>query len=150
MQIESFESFAFYISVLRKNFTQYCLEKLSEVGVTYGQLYIIIYLGKKGQCSPMEISKSLSLDAGHLTRTLSKLMKNDLINQTKNMSDRRANIVSLTEKGMQIFEMSHNLFYQWDEMILSSMDESDRQKLMEFMKKITFHEAKAANKSEKE
>lgn len=42
------DSFAFYITLLRKQFTKYCSERLNEIGVSYGQLYIIIYIGKKG------------------------------------------------------------------------------------------------------
>lgn len=136
------ESFAFYISILRKQFTAYCSEKLSEMDVTYGQLYIIIYVGKKKECSPKDISLSLNLDAGHLNRTLSKLIENDLIIQKKNDHDRRSNVVSLTDKGKEVFEISHNLFQEWDKIILSSLEDSDRQKLMELIKKITFYELK--------
>lgn len=136
MQIDSF---AYYISVLRKQFTAYCTEKLSEVGVTYGQLYIIIYVGKMKECSPKDISLSLKLDAGHLNRALSKLIENELIEQRKNVNDRRSNIVILTEKGKQVFEMSHNLFQEWDNMILSQLDDSNRQNMMDCIKKITFY-----------
>ena len=136
------ESFAFYISILRKQFTAYCSEKLSEMDVTYGQLYIIIYVGKKKECSPKDISLSLNLDPGHLNRTLSKLIENDLIIQKKNDHDKRSNVVSLTDKGKEVFEISHNLFQEWDKIILSSLEDSDRQKLMELIKKITFYELK--------
>lgn len=43
------DSFAFYISVLRKKFTQYCSGRLAEMNVTYGQLFILIFVGKKGK-----------------------------------------------------------------------------------------------------
>ena len=133
------ESFAFYISVLRKKFVTYCSEKLAEVGVTYGQLYIIIYIGRKKECSPKEISTFLNLDAGHINRTLSKLIENGFIIQKKNTKDRRANIVSLTEKGKEVFEMSHNLFKEWDKEILSSLEDDEIEKIMDVMKKITFN-----------
>ena len=93
------ESFAFYVSVLRKYFTQYCTEKLAEINVTYGQLFILIFVGKKETCSPKEISLALKLDAGHLNRTLSKLIENGLLKQKKSTKDKRANIISLTPKA---------------------------------------------------
>lgn len=133
------ESFAFYISVLRKQFTSYCFEKLSKMDVTYGQLHIIIFVGKKKKCSPKDISIALKLDAGHLNRTLSKLIENDLIVKQKNTNDKRSNIVSLTTKGNQVFELSHSLFQEWDNKILSSLSDSDKQKLMELIKKITIY-----------
>lgn len=136
------KSFAFYISVLRKQFTTYCLEKLSEIDVTYGQLYIIIFVGKKKKCSPKDISLALKLDAGYLNRTLSKLIENNLIIQQKNNHDKRSNIVSLTTKGNEVFELSHSLFQEWDNTILSSLSDNEKQNLMELMKKITIYQNK--------
>lgn len=130
------DSFAFYISVLRKHFTSYCTEKLSEMGITYGQLYILIYTGKKQECSPKEISASLKLDAGHLNRTLTKLAENQLIIQEKNPNDKRANIVKLTKKGQEVFNHCRNLFQDWDKLILTSLKPEEQQQLMELMKKI--------------
>ena len=93
------ETFAFYISVLRKEFTKYCSETLSELNVTYGQLFILIFVGKKEKCSPKTLSTILKLDAGQLNRTILNLTKNGFLIQEKNQQDRRANILSLTDKG---------------------------------------------------
>ena len=132
------ESFAFYVTVLRKLFTQFCTEKLAEINVTYGQLFILIFVGKKETCSPKEISLALKLDAGHLNRTLSKLTENGLLKQKKNEKDKRANIIGLTPKGQKAFEMSHDLFYEWDKVILNPLSDNEKQNLMELMKKIAF------------
>lgn len=130
------ESFAFYISALRKKFTQYCSEKLSEMNVTNGQLFILIYVGKKEKCSPKELSIALRLDAGHLNRTITKLVENDLLLQKKNEQDKRGNILSLTDKGKQVFKMSHNFFYEWDEMVLEPLSDAERELLLKLVKKI--------------
>lgn len=133
------DSFAFYISVLRKKFTQYCSGRLAEMNVTYGQLFIIIFVGKKGTCSPKEISISLGLDPGHLNRTISKLEEHGLLLQKKNEQDRRAKILSLTDKGRQVFEMSHDLFYQWDEIVLEALSDAERLELLRLLKKTASH-----------
>ena len=41
-----------YISLLRKDFTEYCGQKLSEQGLSQGLLYFILYIGKHPGCSP--------------------------------------------------------------------------------------------------
>lgn len=133
------DSFAFYISVLRKNFTQYCSDRLAEMNVTYGQLFILIFVGKKGTCSPKEISISLGLDPGHLNRTISKLEEHGLLLQKKNEQDRRAKILTLTDKGRQVFEMSHDLFYQWDEIVLEALSDAERLELLRLLKKTASH-----------
>ena len=40
------ESFAVYISIIRKYFVSYCTEKISNFGVTYTQLFVLIYIAK--------------------------------------------------------------------------------------------------------
>ena len=132
------DSLSFYISFLRKNFTEFCSEKLSEIGVTYGQVFIIIYIGKNEACSPKDISKALNLDAGHLNRTLSKLIENDFILQTKNENDKRANIVTLTSKGQEVFKRSYSLFDEWDDLVLSSLSDNEKEQLMTLIKKVAF------------
>ena len=132
------ESFAFYISVLRKYFVSYCTNKMNELGVTYGQLFVLIYISKKGECSPKDITEYLKLDAGHLNRIITKLIEKDLITQRKNINDRRSNIVSLTDKGLLIVKESQKLFYEWDKEILSEIDDNSRKELMNLMKNIVF------------
>lgn len=132
------DSLSFYISFLRKNFTEFCSEKLSEIGVTYGQVFIIIYIGKNEACSPKDISKALNLDAGHLNRTLSKLIENDFILQKKNENDKRANIVTLTSKGQEVFKRSYSLFDEWDDLVLSSLSDNEKDQLMTLIKKVAF------------
>ncbi len=130
------DSFAFYVSTLRRKFTKFCTERLEEMNVSYGQLYIIIFIGKKGNCSPSEVSNGLKLDAGHLNRTINKLIENGLINQTKNENDRRANVLSLTAKGEEIFHASKDLFKEWDEKVLSPLSDDEKAQLMNILRKV--------------
>lgn len=132
------ESFAFYISILRKYFVSYCSEKINELGITYGQLFVLIYINKKNECSPKEITEHLKLDASQLNRTLAKLIEKNLIVQRKSDNDKRINIVNLTDNGRQLVEESHKLFYTWDKKVLSQIDDDIRQELMDLMKKLVF------------
>lgn len=130
------ETFAFNISTLRKQFTKYCNDRLNELGISYGQLYIIIFIGRRNTCSPSDISTGLKLDAGHLNRTLNKLIENEFIIQTKNPNDGRAKILSLTDKGENVFRVSKELFTQWDQDVLSPLSEEEKSTLMQLLKKI--------------
>ena len=47
-----FDTFAYLITSLRKDFTEFCNEKLQEMGLTQGLLFFILYAGKHPQCSP--------------------------------------------------------------------------------------------------
>ena len=93
------DSFAAQVSALRRQFVGYCTQQLAQVGVTYGQVYILICIGKRGACSPKEIGQVLGLDGGHLNRTLAKLAEGGFVEQEPDPRDRRARVVRLTPKG---------------------------------------------------
>ena len=128
------DSFGYYIAILRKHFVSYCTEKLSDLGVTYRQLFVLIYISKKKMCSYKEIVEYLKIDAGQLNRFLSKLLEKELIFQKKNDTDKRFNILTLSDKGKKIVEESHMLFYSWDTQVLSDIDDDSRVELMNLMK----------------
>lgn len=130
------ESLALMVAVLRKHFVAYCTDKIAELDVTYGQLFVLIMVSKRPGCAPKTIAEYLKLDAGHLNRTLNKLVEKKLITQKKNSSDRRANIINLTEKGAHVVAESRRLFHSWDEQVLRDIDDDSRQILMNVMKTI--------------
>lgn len=66
-------TFAFSITVLQKQLWKYCQTELQKHGVSHGQLFFILYIGKHPQCSPKEVSTQLHLDTDHTTRGLFKL-----------------------------------------------------------------------------
>lgn len=136
------DSFALYVSFLKKQFSQYCSKRLMEKGVTFGQLFIIIFVGKKGSCTPKEIRQGLNLDAGHLNRTINKLVENNILIQEKNKNDKRSNIITLSDRGKEVLEMSYTLFYEWDNILLNSLETSEREILLKIMRKIVFSSKK--------
>ena len=53
------QSLAFHVSVLRKDFSNYCGEKLGEMGLTPGLLYFVTYVARHPGCSPKELAREL-------------------------------------------------------------------------------------------
>lgn len=130
------DSFAAQVSMLRRQFVGYCTQQLSRVGVTYGQVYILICIGKRGACSPKEIGQVLGLDGGHLNRTLAKLVDGGFVEQEPDPRDRRARVVCLTPRGEKIFDLCHQVFHQWDEEVLAPLAPQERAQLMDALKKL--------------
>lgn len=144
------DSFAFCVSVLRKRFAAFCTDRLSQMDVTYGQLYIILFLGKRECCSPKDISTALHLDAGHLNRTLAKMATENLIVQTKSTVDKRATVVQLTEHGQKVYENSRNLFQEWDATTLEMLTEEEKKTLLQLLRKVVFYKKEETNQENKE
>ncbi|MDO5135512.1 MAG: MarR family transcriptional regulator [Eubacteriales bacterium] len=129
------DSLAFHISILRKCFTRYCTEELARMGVTYGQIFVLIYLGKYESCAPKELAHALDMDPGYLNRTIAKLSENGFLKRRKNEKDRRANVLTLTPKGRAVYDKSHQLFYQWDDLAFSSLTPQEKETLLALLDK---------------
>lgn len=130
------QSLAFYATFFHKDFTAYCNCRLEDEGLMPGQLYFILYVGKHPGCSPKELSQALRMDNGHTNRTLVKLEQGGFLEQELNPNDRRAHILRLTKKGENAFLLSHNLFAQWDQEVLSELSLEEREQLMALLKKV--------------
>lgn len=129
-------TFALYMTVLQKQFRNYCQTELQKHGISHGQLFFILYIGKHPQCSPKEVSTQLHFDTGHTTRTLSKLEQAQLITQDVNPEDKRARLLSLTPQGKEIFQLSHQFFSQWDQETLQCLSTEEVETLLILLDKI--------------
>lgn len=133
------DSLAYYVTVLRKDFSEYCGERLQEVGVTQGLLYFIIYVGKHPGCSPGELSGALHMDSGHAARSLAKLVQGGFLRQEKSTQDKRVHILWLEEKGKAVFRLSYELFTEWDKRMMAEMTDEERKQLLGLFSRLKGH-----------
>lgn len=129
-------SLAYVVTLMRKDFVEYCNEQLSKIGLSQGLLFFILYIGKHPTCSPKELSEALHMDIGHTARSLNKLIQTGFILQETNPKDRRAHILNLTEHGQDAFRISHELFFSWDDEVLCNLSEDERLQLFLILDKV--------------
>lgn len=133
---------SFFTTVLYKDFSRFCNEKLQEIGLSRGLLYFVIYIGRHPKCSPGKLSSELRFDSGHTTRAIEKLVQNEFVLREKSEIDKRAYILSLTEKGEEALKVIYSLFSQWDEKVLSDIGEDERKQAISLMEKLTKRKGK--------
>ena len=68
-----FQTFAYYLSVLYKDFYAYAGARLHPLGVNNGLVFFVIYVGKHPGCTPSELTKTLHVDWGYSQRCITKL-----------------------------------------------------------------------------
>ena len=71
------------ILTLHKAFAAYTSQRLQELGLNFGQMYFILYVGKHPDCTPSELTKELHLDWGHSQRSLVKLVEDGFLTREK-------------------------------------------------------------------
>lgn len=79
----------------------------SGMDITAAQFKVLINI-YKGVTSPVEISKTLVMDAGAMSRMVDRMVKRELIVRSPNPHDKRQVILALTDKGQIICDHFQN------------------------------------------
>lgn len=122
--------------MIYRDFVSYSNERLEMIGLSNGLLYFILYIGKHPECSPGEISSKLKMDTGHTTRSLNKLVELGFVVREKNLQDKRAYMLNLTNKGQYAFQLSKDLFAEWDEGAVVDLTKEEQDQLQELLSKV--------------
>lgn len=72
---------------------------LEPLGITYTMYIVLMALWEKDNISVKELGKRVFLDSGTLTPLLKKLEAQELITRSREKSDERSLVISLTDKG---------------------------------------------------
>lgn len=121
-----FRTFSYACTVLYRRFTQYTSARLNQLGLSFGTLFFLIYVGKHPGCTQSELTTALHLDWGHSQRTVLKLVEGGFLLREK---DGRAYRLTLSEQGQRAFTASHQVFFDWDEQALANLTSEERRQL---------------------
>ena len=120
------------ILTLHKGFAAYTTQRLQELGLSFGLMYFVIYVGKHPGCTPSELTKELRLDWGHSQRSLNKLAEDGFLTREKSG---RSYHLDLTEKGRTAFAVCHQVFYDWDAQNLTALTADEQRQLLSLLQK---------------
>ena len=102
------------------------------MGLSFGLIYFVIYVGKHPDCTPSELTKALHLDWGHSQRSLNKLAEDGFLTKEKNG---RSYHLKLTQRGENAFVVCHQVFINWDAQSLGGLTAQERQQLLTLLQK---------------
>ena len=128
------KALSYYITMLYRSFADFTGDKLQEVGLNFGLLFFIVYIGKKPNCTPSELTKALSVDWGHSQRCINRLTDDGFI--TKEKSGRHY-LLNLTERGQAAFEAAHRIFFDWDDRFMTNLTAKEKEQLLALLEKAT-------------
>lgn len=121
------DTLAYYAAVFYRDFAAYTGERLQKLGLHYGLLFFLIYVGKHPGTCPAQVTRGLGVDWGHCQRSLAKLEAAGFIAKER---AGRVYRLELTGKGRDAFEMSHRVFAQWDQARLAHLEPGERETLL--------------------
>lgn len=129
---------AYYSTVLSRSFSAYAAHALEQIGLSQGLLYPLLYVGRHPGCTQSELTGALGLDWGYCQRSTLRLVEDGFFLREK---QGRAYRLTLSEKGIQAFDISHRVFFDWDNDMLQSLSEEERAQLLTLLAKVKEKEA---------
>lgn len=133
-----FHTLAYYAIVFHRSFTAYTTQQLQQLGLNFGSLFSVIYVGKHPGCTQAELTAALGLDWGYSQRSITKLVEDGFLAREKSG---RAYHLDLSPKGQQAFQVSHQVFFDWDKEVLAALDPEEREQLLALLAKAMKKEA---------
>ena len=111
-----FQTLAYYVTLFHRSFVTYTTARLHQVGLSFGSLFPILYVGKHPGCSQAQLTAALNLDWEKSGRSYH---------------------LDLSPKGQETFEVSHQVFFDWDAEVLASLSPAEQQQLLNLLAKVT-------------
>lgn len=129
-----FQTLAYYALTFHRSFAAYTTARLEELGLHFGALFLILYVGKHPGCSQAQLTAALGLDWGHSQRSVTKLVETGFFTRQKTG---RTYHLDLSPRGQEAFQISHQVFFDWDAQALAPLDPDERQQLLALLAKMT-------------
>lgn len=127
-----FQTLAYYATAFHRSFVNYTTAKLQTLGLNFGSLFLVIYVGKHPGCTQTQLTSDLNLDWGYSQRSVTRLVEEGFLTREKSG---RCYHLNLSDKGQQAFEVSHQFFFDWDEQVLSALSLQEREQLFTLLAK---------------
>lgn len=126
----------YYVSIIRRCELAYIRGELEVYGLIPLEGRLIRQL-KDRCCSQEELGEALDIDKGRIARTIYMLEEKGLVCRITNDKNRRQKLVSLTEKGNEIYGTICQIYEAWDDICYEGFTDGEREQNHEFIKRIS-------------
>ncbi len=104
--------------------------------LTVSEAHAIEVLDRYGKMNMKELAGKLGVTTGTTTVTVDRLEKKKYARRESIKEDRRVNLISLTEKGIEAAKEHHKYHIDLTEEMMSAISEDEIQQLFTILKKI--------------
>lgn len=128
-----------YMEYLLLSYNDFLIKKLKEIEITHGELTYIYNIKYFPSISQRELAEKLYVSEANVAKMIKKLVNKGIVKKTKDESNKSRNILSLTEKGEEIFDKINIITCGWERDLTRDFTNEEylefKQKLYELIKK---------------
>lgn len=127
-----------YMEYLLLSYNDYLLNKLKDVEITHGELTYIYNIKYFSPISQRQLAEKLYVSEANVAKRIKKLVNKGLVKKTKDENNKSRNLLSLTDKGEELFDKINIITYGWERDITKNFTNEEyfdfKQKLYELIK----------------
>lgn len=112
------------VNQLGRYFTKKLNERIAPLGLYSSQWGIILYLHEKKQCTQVELSQYLCVEAPTVTRTLTRLEEMGWVIREEG-NDKRERHIRLTKKACEMFPKWYQVSSNIEKMAINDISEDE-------------------------
>lgn len=116
-------------------YRKFSLQK-SDSGVFRGQFPILKYVSAHDGCSQIAISKEFNISAAAIAKSINRLVKGKLIQKKEDKTNKRANLIYITDLGKEALKNAEVQFRALDEKSFKGFSDEEINELKTLLDKI--------------
>lgn len=129
------ESIAHLSAQIYRHSQMYMLKKLQKYNLGIGQLHFLKKLYVNDGINQEQLAKSLNYSKATSTRAIQKLEEEGYITRKRDVNDKRAYNVFLTDKGKILEPEINKIISEWNAILLTGFENNEKKKYISFLKK---------------
>ena len=139
-EVRNHEYIGKYVSEIYRSGNKFFSKAYAKYNIGAGQYMFLRVLYNEEGPTQEDLSDILNIDKATTARALKKLEDEGYIYRKKSVDDKRANIIELTQKALDIEEEFFEVHRLWEKKITESLDDNERDLALKLFKKIATNE----------
>ena len=106
-------------------------------GLSMPQFGLLMQMHHKGACGMSEVSERFDITPAAASQLVDKLVQNGFVQRVEDPNDRRAKLLSLTDKGRELIQQGSEERYRWVEELAGKLTAEERAQVSEALNIMT-------------
>jgi DNA-binding MarR family transcriptional regulator len=126
----------FQLGAVARKITRYYKEKLTSMGLTHGQFFMLVALYDEDGLLPSRLADKTALDRPTITGLLDRMERDGWTERRPEPSDRRVLRIHLTSKALQAREVILSIFEETNGQFVGRFSQEEWILFQSFLKKL--------------
>ncbi len=136
MSFNRMDSATYLAGQLAKAFTRSLQARAAALGFSPGQLPVLIELWAEDGLTQKQLLDRVGIEQATMANTLARMERDGLIDRRPHPSDRRAQLVHLTDKARAMEKAAIDTAREADDALFKGFKRFERELLVEYMRRI--------------